>query len=449
MVTHAARVDGAAHGGKGLGRGVRGRAVGLARPDRGVRGGGAQPARDRRAAPPADAGPRAVPARPLASGCATRAARSRDDISAPLRPRQRAVRADARRDDDVLQRACSSAARCRWRRRRARSSSGCAGSSTCGPSDQVLEIGTGWGGFALHAASTRGCRVTTTTISREQREYASARVRAAGAGGPRHGARRRLPRAARQLRQARLDRDDRGGRLEGLRHVLRSLRRAAAPDGAMLLQAITIDDRALRGREGVAVVHPHAHLPERLPALAGGDRPLRRAPDRHADRRSRGHHAALRGDAAALARELRGGAARGCWSSATTSASSGCGGCTCAYCEAGFAARRICDVQMVLAKPRWRGRAGAYARRRGGAGGGRVTLLEAPVRAARVHAGRERRAARAHPRPRGGPADVGSGAGVAGGRARRDRGRPAGVRRVARRSRRRARSIWRRRWPLR
>lgn len=49
-----------------------------------------------------------------------------------------------------------------------------------GPSDHLLEIGTGWGGMAVHAASSRGCRVTTTTISREQREYAEARVAAAG-----------------------------------------------------------------------------------------------------------------------------------------------------------------------------------------------------------------------------------------------------------------------------
>jgi cyclopropane-fatty-acyl-phospholipid synthase len=38
---------------------------------------------------------------------------------------------------------------------------------------------TGWGGFAAHAASTRGGRVTTTTISRERRAFAEARVRAA------------------------------------------------------------------------------------------------------------------------------------------------------------------------------------------------------------------------------------------------------------------------------
>ena len=48
------------------------------------------------------------------------------------------------------------------------------------PADHLLEIGTGWGGMAVHAASSRGCRVTTTTISREQREYAEGRVAAAG-----------------------------------------------------------------------------------------------------------------------------------------------------------------------------------------------------------------------------------------------------------------------------
>ncbi|MFZ5606711.1 MAG: class I SAM-dependent methyltransferase [Pseudomonadota bacterium] len=49
-----------------------------------------------------------------------------------------------------------------------------------GPDDHVLEIGTGWGGFALHAARHYGCRVTTTTISREQYQLAAARVREAG-----------------------------------------------------------------------------------------------------------------------------------------------------------------------------------------------------------------------------------------------------------------------------
>lgn len=48
-----------------------------------------------------------------------------------------------------------------------------------GSGDRVLEIGTGWGGFALHAARHHGCHVTTTTISREQFDLAKQRVEAA------------------------------------------------------------------------------------------------------------------------------------------------------------------------------------------------------------------------------------------------------------------------------
>lgn len=49
-----------------------------------------------------------------------------------------------------------------------------------GPRDHLLEIGTGWGGFALHAASNYGCKITTTTISDEQFELAQKRVQEAG-----------------------------------------------------------------------------------------------------------------------------------------------------------------------------------------------------------------------------------------------------------------------------
>lgn len=48
------------------------------------------------------------------------------------------------------------------------------------PEDHLLEIGTGWGGLAIHAARHYGCRVTTTTISREQYELAKTRVEDAG-----------------------------------------------------------------------------------------------------------------------------------------------------------------------------------------------------------------------------------------------------------------------------
>ena len=46
--------------------------------------------------------------------------------------------------------------------------------------DHIVEIGTGWGGFAIHAASRYGCRVTTTTVSDQQYLLASERISAAG-----------------------------------------------------------------------------------------------------------------------------------------------------------------------------------------------------------------------------------------------------------------------------
>jgi cyclopropane-fatty-acyl-phospholipid synthase len=51
------------------------------------------------------------------------------------------------------------------------------------PDDHLLEIGTGWGGMAMHAAKHYGCRVTTTTISREQYDYACQAVEDAGLQG--------------------------------------------------------------------------------------------------------------------------------------------------------------------------------------------------------------------------------------------------------------------------
>ena len=194
-----------------------------------------------------------------------------------------------------------------------------------GPGDRVLEIGTGWGAFALHAAATRGCHVTTTTISREQHDYAVEQVRARGTERPGHGADGGLPRAAGPLRQARLDRDDRGGRLAALRHLLRQVLGAA---GSRRRDAAAGDhDRRprLRGREGVEVVHQHPHLPRRMPALARGDRPQRRPANRPAGGGARGPDAALRRDAPALARRTSRPMPTSSRSAATTSASAGCG----------------------------------------------------------------------------------------------------------------------------
>ncbi len=50
------------------------------------------------------------------------------------------------------------------------------------PTDHLLEVGTGWGSLAIHAARHHGCRVTTTTISAEQHAVAAQRIAAAGLG---------------------------------------------------------------------------------------------------------------------------------------------------------------------------------------------------------------------------------------------------------------------------
>ncbi len=51
------------------------------------------------------------------------------------------------------------------------------------PTDHLLEIGTGWGGLAIFAAQNYGCQVTTTTISEEQYQYVSERIKALGLEG--------------------------------------------------------------------------------------------------------------------------------------------------------------------------------------------------------------------------------------------------------------------------
>ena len=46
--------------------------------------------------------------------------------------------------------------------------------------DHLIELGTGWGGMAIHAAKKYGCRVTTTTISQQQYDFAKNRIESEG-----------------------------------------------------------------------------------------------------------------------------------------------------------------------------------------------------------------------------------------------------------------------------
>jgi len=110
------------------------------------------------------------------------------------------------------------------------------------PGDHVLEIGTGWGGFALHAARHYGCRVTTTTISAQQYELARERIRAAGLED--------------RIELCLADYRDLTGRYDklvsiemieavGADHLeeyFATINRLLRPHGAALVQAITIED---------------------------------------------------------------------------------------------------------------------------------------------------------------------------------------------------------------
>jgi cyclopropane-fatty-acyl-phospholipid synthase len=119
-----------------------------------------------------------------------------------------------------------------------------------GPESHLLEIGTGWGGLAIHAAREHGCRVTTTTISPAQHELACRRVREAGLDD-------RITVLLKDYRDLR-GRYDRLVSVEmieavGWRHFDEYFRRCnelLTPDGLMLLQAITIDDRLYEAEKG-------------------------------------------------------------------------------------------------------------------------------------------------------------------------------------------------------
>ena len=112
-----------------------------------------------------------------------------------------------------------------------------------GPGDHVVEIGTGWGGFALHAAQNYGCRVTTTTISGEQ--HAKARQRIVDAGL--HDRITLLQDDFRDL-EGQFDKLVSIEMIEAIDHGLfetyfRKCGELLKPDGAMLIQAITIADQ--------------------------------------------------------------------------------------------------------------------------------------------------------------------------------------------------------------
>jgi cyclopropane-fatty-acyl-phospholipid synthase len=111
------------------------------------------------------------------------------------------------------------------------------------PSDHLVEIGTGWGGMALHAARNYGCRVTTTTISREQHDFATKRIAEAGLSD-------RVTVLLRDYREleGRFDKLVSIEMIEAVGHrylpvYFETCGKLLNPDGLMLLQSILIPDQ--------------------------------------------------------------------------------------------------------------------------------------------------------------------------------------------------------------
>lgn len=223
------------------------------------------------------------------------------------------------------------------------------------PEHHVLEIGAGWGGFAIHAAKTRGCRVTTTTISVEQRAYALDRVEEAGVG--------HLVTVLLEDYRDLTGAYDRLVSLEMIEAVgwqdfptfFRVCSERLKRDGAMLLQAITMDDRAYEVEKASNSFIREQIFPNGcLPSQAEIARCLNARTDLRAV-----HHEDLTGDYVHTLHHWRKNI------EASTERLEELGyderfrrlwHFYLSYCEGGFAERRIGVGQTLLAKPGWRGR---------------------------------------------------------------------------------------------
>ena len=178
-------------------------------------------------------------------------------------------------------------------------------------SDHVLEIGTGWGSFSMHAARHYGVRVTTTTISAEQKALAEARIREAG-----------LSERVEVLLTDYRDLDGQYDKLVSIEMIeavghkflptyFGACSRLLKDDGAMLLQGITMPDQRyaqyLKASDFIQeYIFPGSCCPAltaMLDACAHGHR--------HARRASRGHRPALCADATRVAATVRRAGAAG------------------------------------------------------------------------------------------------------------------------------------------
>jgi cyclopropane-fatty-acyl-phospholipid synthase len=222
------------------------------------------------------------------------------------------------------------------------------------PADRLLEIGTGWGGFALHAARNFGCRITSVTISRVQHELACRRVRDAGLAD-------RIAVLLADYRDldpgvhGRFDKLVSIEMIEAVGHdyqpaFFRKCAQMLEPEGAMLLQAITIADQQYeRARRSVDFIQRHIFPGSCLTSVTNMSAVLTRDTDlRIAHLEDIGpHYATTLAHWRARFRE-RSAAIRELGFPETFLRMWEYYFC---YCEAGFRERAIGDVQLLLVKP--------------------------------------------------------------------------------------------------
>jgi len=218
------------------------------------------------------------------------------------------------------------------------------------PEDHLLEIGTGWGGLAIHAATHYGCRVTTTTISAEQLALARERVAAAGLED--------------RITLLLEDYRDLAGSYDKLVSIemieavgwqyfdtfFERCGALLAPHGAMLLQAITIDHQAYEVEKATkSFANTHIFPGGCLPSLEVIARSLAKTSDLrtvHSEDLTAHYVQTLRCWRENFLTQLERVRALGydgrfqrLWE------------LYLAYCEGGFDARRIGTFQLLLAKP--------------------------------------------------------------------------------------------------
>jgi cyclopropane-fatty-acyl-phospholipid synthase len=136
------------------------------------------------------------------------------------------------------------------------------------PEDHLLEIGTGWGSMAIYAATYYGCRVTTTTLSREQFDYTARRIEQAGLQD-------RITLLLKDYRdlEGRYDKLVSIEMIEAVGHrylstYFRQCSQLLYEDGLMLIQAITIrDQRYEQARRSVDFIQRHIFPGGALPSM--------------------------------------------------------------------------------------------------------------------------------------------------------------------------------------